>query len=192
MRFRVVTPAQPLAQHPRADTHCTLGDVTVPTDPTETAWKIQSAIADATAKADSKAALALTLQSTTLALLSLVASSRRAAGGFESVASQTLLWLGVALILTGACCAAWAASPQLSRERRGTDPHGDFLYFGHLRRMAPVDLERALRDTDPLPSLTRQVVVMSEIAWAKHRRVQYSLVLAVAGCGSFAAAAAFA
>lgn len=56
----------------------------MPTEPTETAWKIQSAVADATAKADSKAALALTLQSTMLAVLSLLASSRRAAGGFES------------------------------------------------------------------------------------------------------------
>ncbi|WP_461711601.1 hypothetical protein [Streptomyces sp. DSM 41013] len=56
----------------------------MPTEPTETAWKIQLAVADETAKADSKAALALTLQSTTLAVLSLLASSRRAVGEFES------------------------------------------------------------------------------------------------------------
>ncbi|MFI0192749.1 Pycsar system effector family protein [Streptomyces sp. NPDC017082] len=164
----------------------------MPTEPTETAWKIQSAVADATAKADSKAALALTLQSTTLAVLSLLASSRRAAGGFESVAAQSLLWLGIALIMAGACCAAWAVSPQLGKERRGPDPDADFLYFGHLRLMEPVVLERALRNTDPLPPLSRQVVVMSEIAWAKHRRVQCSLVLAVVGCGCFTLATVFA
>ncbi|XUM02939.1 Pycsar system effector family protein [Streptomyces venezuelae ATCC 10712] len=163
----------------------------MPNEPTETAWKIQSAVADATAKADSKAALALTLQSTTLAVLSLLASSRRAAGGFESAASQTLLWLGVVLIMAGVCCAAWV-SPRLGKERRGPEPDGDFLYFGHLRLMEPAALEGVLRSTDPLPSLTRQVVVMSEIAWAKHRRVQCSLVLAVAGCGCFAVATAFA
>lgn len=169
-----------------------LGDIAVPTEPTETAWKLQSAVADATAKADSKAALALTLQSTMLAVLSLLASSRQAAGGFESVAAQTLLWLGVVLIMAGAGCAAWAVSPRLGKERRGADPDDDFLYFGHLRLMEPATLERALRNTDPLPSLTRQVVVMSEIAWAKHRRVQCSLVLAVAGYGSFAVATVFA
>ncbi|MCP9213021.1 Pycsar system effector family protein [Streptomyces sp. NEAU-Y11] len=164
----------------------------MPTEPTETAWKIQSAVADATAKADSKAALALTLQSTTLAVLSLLASSRRAVGGFESAASQTLLWLGIVLIMAGACCAAWAVSPRLGKERRGPEPDGDFLYFGHLRLMEPAVLEGVLRSTDPLPSLARQVVVMSEIAWAKHRRVQCSLVLAVAGCGCFAVATVFA
>ncbi|MFC8176430.1 MULTISPECIES: Pycsar system effector family protein [unclassified Streptomyces] len=164
----------------------------MPTEPTETAWKIQSAVADATAKADSKAALALTLQSTALAVLSLLASSRRAAGEFESAASQTLLWLGVVLIMAGVCCAASAVSPRLGKERRGPEPDGDFLYFGHLRLMEPAALEGVLRNTDPLPSLTRQVVVMSEIAWAKHRRVQCSLVLSVAGCGCFAMATAFA
>ncbi|MEV7405649.1 Pycsar system effector family protein [Streptomyces sp. NPDC091267] len=162
------------------------------TEPTETAWKIQSAVADATAKADAKAALALTLQSTMLAVLSLLASSRRAAGEFESIAGQSLMWLGVVLIMAGACCAAWAVSPRLGKERRGPDPNGDFLYFGHLRLMEPAALERSLRDADPLPALTRQVVVMSEIAWSKHRRVQCSLLLAVAGCCSFAVATLFA
>ncbi|MEU3401235.1 Pycsar system effector family protein [Streptomyces filamentosus] len=188
----MTTPAQLSAQRRRADARRIEGDVTVPAEPTETAWKIQSAVADATAKADSKAALALTLQSTTLAVLSLLASSRRAAGGFDSVGAQTLLWLGVALLMAGACCAAWAVSPRLGKERRGPEPDSDFLYFGHLRLMEPDALERALRATDPLPSLTRQVVVMSEIAWAKHRRVQCSFMLAVAGCGFFAAATAFA
>ncbi|CAM5360628.1 hypothetical protein SHIRM173S_13020 [Streptomyces hirsutus] len=41
---------------------------------------------------------------------------------------------------------------------------------------------------DPLPPLSRQLVVMSEIAWTKHRRVQWSLTLAVAGCTAFALA----
>ncbi|MCX4768316.1 Pycsar system effector family protein [Streptomyces sp. NBC_01285] len=164
----------------------------MPPEPIETAWKIQSAVADATAKADAKAALALTLQSTTLAVLSLLASSRRAAGGFDSSVAQALLWIGVVLILAGACCAAWAVSPRLGKELRGPEPDSDFLYFGHLRLMEPAVLERELLNTDPLSALSRQVVVMSEIAWAKHRRVQCSLILSVVGCGAFAMATVFA
>ncbi|MFG3549758.1 Pycsar system effector family protein [Streptomyces sp. NPDC047725] len=155
---------------------------------TETAWRIQAAVADLTAKADSKASFALTMQSTSLAVLGLLASSQRSAGGLDSGASRLLLWCGVLLMVGGACCAAWAISPNLRKERRGPERDDDFLYFGHVRRLEPAVLEEVLRDKDPLPPLARQLVVMSEIAWIKHRRVQWSLMFAVAGCTAFALA----
>ncbi|MGW3122010.1 Pycsar system effector family protein [Streptomyces sp. NPDC001107] len=154
-------------------------------EPTETAWRIQAAVADWTAKADSKASFALTMQSTALAVLGLLATSRRAAGDLDSAVPRLLLWVGVLLMVAGVSCAAWAISPNLRKERRGPETSDDFLYFGHLRHLEPAVLEAALRDKDPLPSLSRQVVVMSEIAWTKHRRVQWSLMLAVAGCAAF-------
>ncbi|WP_405731208.1 DUF5706 domain-containing protein [Streptomyces sp. NBC_01537] len=154
-------------------------------EPTETAWRIQAAVADWTAKADSKASFALTMQSTALAVLGLLASSRRAAGDLDDTVPQMLLWMGVLLMVGGVSCAAWAISPNLRKERRGPESDDDFLYFGHVRHLDPAVLEAALRDKDPLPSLSRQVVVMSEIAWNKHRRVQWSLMLAVAGCAAF-------
>ncbi|MFJ2417758.1 MULTISPECIES: Pycsar system effector family protein [Streptomyces] len=155
---------------------------------TETAWRIQAAVADLTAKADSKASFALTMQSTALAVLGLLASSQRAAGDLESGASRLLLWCGVLLMVGGASCAAWAISPNLRKERRGPERDDDFLYFGHVRHLEPAELEEVLRNKDPLPPLSRQLVVMSEIAWTKHRRVQWSLTLAVAGCTAFALA----
>ncbi|MFD7340182.1 Pycsar system effector family protein [Streptomyces violascens] len=154
-------------------------------EPTETAWRIQAAVADWTAKADSKASFALTMQSTALAVLGLLTTSTRAAGDLDATVPQVLLWLGVLLMVAGVSCAAWAISPNLSKERRGPDADDDFLYFGHVRHLDPEVLEAALREKDPLPSLSRQVVVMSEIAWTKHRRVQWSLLLAVAGCAAF-------
>ncbi|MGW3130659.1 Pycsar system effector family protein [Streptomyces sp. NPDC001123] len=154
-------------------------------EPTETAWRIQAAVADWTAKADAKASFALTMQSTALAVLGLLATSKRAAGGLDSPVPRLLLWVGVLLMVAGVSCATWAISPNLRKERRGPEIGDDFLYFGHLRHLDPTVLEAALRDKDPLPSLSRQVVVMSEIAWTKHRRVQWSLMLAVAGCAAF-------
>lgn len=159
-------------------------------EPTETAWRIQAAVADWTARADSKASFALTMQSTALAILGLLASSMRAAGDLDAPVPQALLWLGVLFMVGGVCCAAWAISPNLSKERRGPENDDDFLYFGHVRNLDPAVLEAALRAKDPLPSLSRQVVVMSEIAWNKHRRVQWSLLLGVAGCAAFGLAAA--
>jgi len=154
-------------------------------EPTETAWRIQAAVADWTAKADAKASFALTMQSTALAVLGLLATSKRAAGDLDSTMPRLLLWVGVLLMMAGVSCAAWAISPNLRKERRGPEMSDDFLYFGHVRHLDPAMLEAALRDKDPLPSLSRQVVVMSEIAWTKHRRVQWSLMLAVAGCAAF-------
>jgi hypothetical protein len=154
-------------------------------EPTETAWRIQAAVADWTAKADSKASFALTMQSTALAVLGLLATSKRAGGDLDSTVPRLLLWIGVLLMVAGVSFAAWAISPNLSKERRGPENDDDFLYFGHVRHLDPAVLEAALRDKDPLPSLSRQVVVMSEIAWNKHRRVQWSLMLAVAGCAAF-------
>jgi hypothetical protein len=55
------------------------------------------------------------------------------------------------------------------------------VYFGDLRHWEPEHLAEKLTTTSPLASLTRQLVDMSQIAWAKHKRVRQSLVLAVAG-----------
>jgi hypothetical protein len=166
----------------------TTGGWSMAVEPMETAWRIQAAIADLTAKADSKASFALTMQSTALAVLGLLTSAQRAAGEFDSGASRLLLGCGVLLMVGGASCAAWAISPNLRKERRGPEREDDFLYFGHVRHLEPAELEEVLRNKDPLPPLSRQLVVMSEIAWTKHRRVQWSFTLAVAGCTAFALA----
>jgi hypothetical protein len=162
----------------------------VAADPLETAWKLHSAIADWTGKADSKASFSLTLQATILAALGVLAGTGRVFSDVSSGLALFLLWLGASLLGIGATFAVVAISPNLRKERRGPRRDDDFLYFGHLRAWEPCDLERALREKDPLPALSRQLVVMSEIAWTKHRRVQWSLSLAVAGAVTLALATA--
>lgn len=156
-------------------------------DPLETAWKIQAALADWTGKADTKASIALSVQSTVLALVGVLAASGTTT---RSTPGQALLWAGGFILLCGALLAAATVAPNLRLERRGPDPDDDYLYFGHLRHFEPEGLERALRSGATLSALSRQIVVMSQIAWTKHRRVQLSFLLAVLGCAALGASAA--
>ncbi|WP_436737421.1 Pycsar system effector family protein [Streptomyces sp. BBFR102] len=158
-------------------------------DPLETAWKIQATLADSTGKADTKASIALSLQSTVLALLGVLATSGHGMDA-RSATSQALLWVGGCVLLCGALLAAAAVSPNLRLERRGVGPDDDYLFFGHLRHFEPEALETALRSGSALSALSRQIIVMSEIAWTKHRRVQLSLLLAVLGCTTLGVSAA--
>jgi len=150
------------------------------TDPLETAWKLQAGLADSTGKADAKASFALAIQSTVLALIGILTSTGKSPSAPHGV-SLILLWAGIFLLACGVCFAAAAVSPNLRKERRGPQPDDDFLFFGHLRHWDPADLETALKNKEVLPNLSRQIVVMSEIAWTKHRRVQWSFALAAAG-----------
>ncbi|MGW9426664.1 Pycsar system effector family protein [Streptomyces decoyicus] len=161
-------------------------------DPLETAWKLQAGLADSTGKADAKASFALAIQSTALALLGILTSTGRSPSNPSHGASLIFLWAGVLLLASGACCAASAVSPNLRKERRGPQSDDDFLFFGHLRHWDPAALEAAIKDKDLLPQLSRQIVVMSEIAWTKHRRVQWSFALAAAGAAALGLAAIFA
>ncbi|MEU2608034.1 Pycsar system effector family protein [Streptomyces albus] len=160
-------------------------------DALETAWKLQAGLADSTGKADTKASFALAIQSTALALLGILTSAGRNPGNPQHGASLIFLWVGALLLVFGACCAAAAVSPNLRKERRGPQPDDDFLFFGHLRHWDPAALEAAMKDKDLLPQLSRQIVVMSEIAWTKHRRVQWSFALAAAGSAALGLAAIF-
>ncbi|TDD47719.1 Pycsar system effector family protein [Saccharopolyspora elongata] len=153
-------------------------------DPLGTAWKMHAALVEWTGKADLKASFSLTVQSVTLVLMGILTSSGRLAMGSGSGASQILLWAGFLLMAGGASCAAVTISPNLRKERRGPNKNDDFLFFGHLRTWEPGELEAVLRETDPLPALSRQLVVMSEIAWVKHRWVQWSFILAVVGAAT--------
>lgn len=158
-------------------------------DPIETAWKLQAGLSDSTGKADAKASFALAIQSTVLALLGILGRAGTTPGNPEQGIALFLLWVGAILLACGVCFAAVAVSPNLRRERRGSHPDDDFLFFGRVRNWEPTMLEGALKEKDILSPLSRQIVVMSEIAWAKHRRVQWSFALAAAGSTALALSA---
>jgi hypothetical protein len=106
-----------------------------------------------------------------------------------------LLLTGVAIVSVAALLAVFAVAPQLKglatdrpRRRTSRDRPLDFIYFGHVRAWSPEQLTAALRASDPLPVLSRQLVVMSQVAWRKHRCVQGSLAAAAVGSACIALA----
>ncbi|MFI9154871.1 Pycsar system effector family protein [Streptomyces sp. NPDC053367] len=150
------------------------------TDAVETAWRIHSALADWTGKVDAKAGFALTLESAALGAMVAFAKADHHPAQAADTAPRLLFWLGAVLLGVAALASVSVVSPRL-RTRRPHDWREHFVFFGDLRHWEPARLAETLTTTSPLNSLTRQLVDMSEIAWAKHRRVRQSLVLAVAG-----------
>ncbi|MGI5341446.1 Pycsar system effector family protein [Streptomyces sp. CA-181903] len=154
--------------------------------PQDTAWRLHAALSDWTGKADAKASFALTVQSAVL--LGLAAGAGRGFGHARGLAA-VLLWAGVAALVVGLACAVLAVAPSLRADVPGPAEER-FVYFGHLRDWEPGALEYRLREADPLPALSRELVVMSRIAWRKHVCVRWSLVCAAAGTAGVGAAAA--
>ncbi|MEU6681511.1 Pycsar system effector family protein [Streptomyces sp. NPDC046925] len=91
--------------------------------------------------------------------------------------ARSLLWLGTLLILAGAIFAMLVVVPRLRTSKVKAEAPNNFIYFGHLMHREANELTTALKQTDILPVLSRQLIVMSEIAWKKHRHVQLSFVL---------------
>ncbi|MFB6788707.1 Pycsar system effector family protein [Streptomyces olivaceus] len=168
---------------PSSVTDATRSGVPSSFDPLDTAWRVHSVLVEWTGKADAKATFALTLQSTSLAIVAVLAGSGQVLSSSSRPAATVILIFGTVLLAGGAGLAIAAVSPNLFARNRGQPhtPGGSFLYFGDLRSWDPGVLETTLRESDPLPPLVRQLVVMSSIAWVKHRRVQWSLSCGATG-----------
>ena len=157
----------------------------------KTAWQIHASLHESTRTVDAKASFALAMESAVLAGIAALSGSGRALGRVSGFA-ELVLWAGVVLIGISAILAVLVVVPRHNGEGRTPRPGEDeFLFYGHLRHWAPDDLAQRLGDTDALPTLSRQLVVMSAIAWTKHKRVQQSLALAVVGSLLVAAVIAF-
>jgi len=85
------------------------------------------------------------------------------------------------LLLVAAGFAALVAIPLLRTKNLREESKENFIYFGHARFWEARDLEAAIKNEEILPQLSRQIVIMAEIAWTKHIRVQWSFSLAAAG-----------
>ncbi|MFW0872021.1 Pycsar system effector family protein [Rhodococcoides corynebacterioides] len=149
-------------------------------DPTDTAWKIHSALTDWTGKVDTKASFALTIESAVLAGVVTLSGNDRALADLHG---WGVLWyvLGVVTLVAGLLCAVWAVRPRLRAQQLTNEVPTNFVYFGHLRQLTPAEVEINLRSDDILPVLSKQLIDMSKISWTKHRLVQVSLTLAPVG-----------
>lgn len=150
-------------------------------DPLDTAWKIHAAQIDWTGKVDSKAAFALTIESAVLVgALSLSKADGRF-GNIEGFWPLLTFWSGVLLLTTAVILAVWVVAPRTRDKNVPTEWPNNYIYFGHLQHWDPKALEDALRNTDPLPVLSRQLVAMSKILCTKHTLAKWSMRLALPG-----------
>ncbi|MFI9614086.1 Pycsar system effector family protein [Streptomyces sp. NPDC052023] len=149
-------------------------------DAVETAWRIHATLTDWTGKVDAKAVFALTLESAALGAVIAFSGSRYSLGELDGTFAQVLFWLGAGLLGLAALAAVSVVSPRLGTAQ-GHDWRQNFVYFGDLRHWEPERLAEKLADTSPLAPLSRQLVDMSRVIWAKQQRVRQSLLLAVAG-----------
>jgi hypothetical protein len=153
--------------------------VTAP-DARDTAWRIHASIVDWTGKVDTKASFALAIESAALGGIgALTASGRRLDGltGWE----VGLFWTGIVVLLIGVLSVITVVAPRLRSTKMPSEWQNNYVYIGHLMHWDPEDLQRAFEEEDPVPVVTRNIVVMSKIAWTKHRRLQVSMWLATIG-----------
>ncbi|MFB7915278.1 Pycsar system effector family protein [Streptomyces sp. NPDC056061] len=156
------------------------------------AWQIHASLHETTRTVDAKASFALAMESAALAGIAALSGTGHSLHHVSGFAGA-VLWVGVALIGIAAVLAVLVVIPRHNGQGRSPQPGQDeFLFYGHLRHWAPDDLAQRLAGADPLPTLSSQIVVMSAIAWTKHKRVQQSLVLAVTGSVLVAVVVAFA
>ncbi|UFR02307.1 DUF5706 domain-containing protein [Streptomyces sp. Go40/10] len=150
----------------------------------DTAWRIHAAIGEWTARVDTKASFALTLESAALAGVVALSDKGRLFSDLHGWSTRALLWAGSVLILAGALLAILVVVPRLrSRKTLEQEAGQSFIYFGHLQFWKPAELEAALEQQNVLSVLSHQLVNMSKIAWRKHRFVQLSFLLAAIGGG---------
>lgn len=158
-------------------------------DAVETAWRIHQAQIDWTTRVDTKAGLAFTIESATIATTVTLSSVGHLFSSFDNWKLKVLYYGGLALLLLAAGLSAAVVTPRLRRTSICAESASNFIYFGHARLWQPDDLEAALKMESILPQLSKQIVVMARIAWDKHVKVQWSFVLAAAGAALLVACA---
>lgn len=147
----------------------------------DTAWRIHTSLADWTSKVDNKAVFALSIESAVLAATAALAGGSRSPFDVSTTPGVWLLRIAMALLAAAALLSIAVVIPRMRGAGVRQDWPDNFTYFGHLRLWEPAALAARLRDADPLTSLSRQIVAMSQIAWRKYALVRLSLLIAAIG-----------
>jgi hypothetical protein len=145
-------------------------------DALENAWKIHGAITDWTGKVDSKASIALALETgVTAGVLNLCGGHRRLShihgwNMWPFYAGWVLLVVALLFVLS-------VVRPRLRSRAVEEESASSYVFFGHVRHWTPEELEKVLRENDLLPVLAKQLVDTSAIAWRKHKSLQISMTI---------------
>jgi hypothetical protein len=150
----------------------------------EFAWRVHMAQVFWANNADVKASILLALEGGALyAVISSLGDGgllARLGGRPYPVASA----IGIFALLLAIAAAAIAVFPRLRKKDEGRDRHRQVIYFGDLRHWKAAELSShiaGLAKGEELDVLSRQLTEMSKHNWVKHRWVQISLILSLAG-----------
>lgn len=147
----------------------------------DNAWKIHAAQVDWTGKVDTKASFAFGLESAAIVATVALSAEGRIFGDLSDPTAAWLYGLGLLLILVGAFFAVTVVVPRLKADLVKQKAPDNFIYFGHAQHWEPDELTIALQEREILPVISRQIVVMADIAWQKHRWVQLSMFTGCSG-----------
>jgi hypothetical protein len=147
----------------------------------DNAWKIHAAQVDWTGKVDTKASFAFALESAIIATTVALSASGRLFSDLPPGIGPLFYWLGLLSLVAGAFFALVVVRPRLKATGLHKGSEENYIYFGHAQYWEGDDLAAALKERDILPVITRQIVVMADIAWQKHRWVQWSMTLGGVG-----------
>jgi Na+/H+-dicarboxylate symporter len=150
-------------------------------DAIDNAWKVHAAQVDWTGKVDAKASFAFALESAAIVSTVALSAEGRIFGDLSDPAAGWLYGFGLAFILVGAVFAVAVVIPRLKSDLVKSKAPDNYIFFGHAQHWEPDNLTTALKDGDILPVISRQIVVMADIAWQKHRWVQLSMFAGCAG-----------
>lgn len=153
------------------------------------AWNIHGAISTWTSNVDQKASFALAIESAVLVATAGFTKNGSLFGSLDGRVELTTYLGGVTLLVAAVICAGNVVKPRLRGRAARREWRSHYIYFGHLRHWDSADLTRQLKSGQMLEALAAQLVVMSNIAWSKHRFVQLSMWLALAGFLSLGACA---
>lgn len=158
----------------------------------DNAWKIHGAVSDWAKSVDSKASFVLTIEVAILAgVISMMGGSRRLAH-LHGVWRNLLFYVGIGALVVALVFVTGVVRPRTRKDKVEQEAPNNFVYFGHLNFRLPEDVQRALKDEDILPVLSRQLIVMGRIAWDKHNLLKWSLTAAMLGTALVGTAAALA
>lgn len=147
----------------------------------DTAWKIHQAQSDWTGRVDAKASFIFALSSAAVATTVTLSAKGRVFHNLPEQWLQWMFWAGLALLALGVYLSSRVVIPRLRASKMRSEYKANFIYFGHLQHWSASDLEAALREQDPLPVISSQIVAMAKIAWKKHRFAQWALRCGIAG-----------
>lgn len=145
------------------------------------AWRVHDALSDWTARVDAKASIALAIEAAVASGIVLLATGDGELAHADGWTARLVLAASLLLTLSVIASVVVIFPVLRSRETR-EECKTNIIYFGHLRHWVADDLRTRL-ESDPvgMSALAHQLVTMAKIAWFKHRMLQGSLVLFVAG-----------